>query len=29
VPLVALMEGGYTPRRLADGVLATVQAMGA
>lgn len=28
VPLVALMEGGYASRRLADGVLATVQAMG-
>lgn len=27
-PLVATMEGGYHPERLADGVLATVQAMG-
>lgn len=26
-PLVALMEGGYDPARLADGVLATVEAM--
>jgi acetoin utilization deacetylase AcuC-like enzyme len=27
VPLVGLMEGGYVPARLADGVLATVRAM--
>jgi acetoin utilization deacetylase AcuC-like enzyme len=27
VPMVALMEGGYTPARLADGVVATVRAM--
>jgi acetoin utilization deacetylase AcuC-like enzyme len=26
-PLVAVMEGGYAPERLADGVLATVAAM--
>lgn len=26
-PLVAMMEGGYAPERLADGVLATVEAM--
>lgn len=29
VPLVALMEGGYAPKRLADGVVATVAALGA
>ena len=28
VPLVALLEGGYAPARLAEGVLATVRAMG-
>jgi acetoin utilization deacetylase AcuC-like enzyme len=28
VPIVALMEGGYAPQRLAAGVLATVQALG-
>ena len=28
VPLVALMEGGYAPARLAAGVAATVQALG-
>jgi acetoin utilization deacetylase AcuC-like enzyme len=27
VPIVAAMEGGYAPRRLADGVAATVRAM--
>ena len=27
-PLVGVMEGGYAPERLADGVLATVAAMG-
>ena len=27
VPIVALMEGGYVPPRLADGVVATVRAM--
>jgi acetoin utilization deacetylase AcuC-like enzyme len=27
VPIVALMEGGYAPERLAAGVVATVQAM--
>jgi acetoin utilization deacetylase AcuC-like enzyme len=29
VPIVGLMEGGYAPRRLADGVTATVAALGA
>ncbi len=28
VPLTALMEGGYAPKRLADGVMATVGALG-
>ncbi len=27
VPTIAVMEGGYVPRRLADGVVATVRAM--
>jgi acetoin utilization deacetylase AcuC-like enzyme len=27
VPIVALMEGGYAPQRLADGVVATVNAL--
>ncbi|PKL90788.1 MAG: histone deacetylase, partial [Gemmatimonadetes bacterium HGW-Gemmatimonadetes-1] len=28
VPLVAVLEGGYLPSRLAAGVLATVAALG-